>query len=110
MKQDVWVFQFCDGKGKINEGVVSIDKVSFQHNPDRIDSPHFWKGKTMSTLHSSDSVLDAFVALFELMGQQDQTLVMNRLAQSAGKKNVPEVRYPNDKYPICIIYPSRRIL
>jgi len=67
----------------------------------------------MSTLHLSDSLLDGYVALFRQLEPKDQTILLNKLAESAEKRssipakrgsNIPEVYFlskPADAPPFA---------
>ena len=48
----------------------------------------------MSTLHLSDSLLDGYVAMFRQLAPKDQTILLDALAGSAGKKTFTS---PNGK-------------
>jgi len=56
----------------------------------------------MSTLHLSDSLLDGYVALFRQLEPRDQTILLNKLAESTEKRstipakrgnNIPDVYF-----------------
>jgi len=41
----------------------------------------------MSTLHLSDSLLDGYIALFSQLEPRDQTILLNKLAESTEKRS-----------------------
>ena len=41
----------------------------------------------MSTLHLSDSILDGYVTLFRQLEPRDQTILLNKLAESTEKRS-----------------------
>ena len=48
----------------------------------------------MSTLHLSDTLLDGYLALFDQLAPRDQTILLNRLAESAKVNNALPKNFP----------------
>jgi len=46
----------------------------------------------MSTLHLSDSLLDGYVALFRQLEPRDQTILLNKLAESTEKRSTIQAK------------------